>query len=345
MATMTMTTHIPRRSSIRLRDKECSALLRLPREIRDLIYMYLLTTEQEPPEDSIQVDKANTIQEDQGDGSIYYERPLPTIACQGLLATCRQIHHETIEAINSCNGVPSTALKYKLNLIIWDENLRPTWLWLPAPPRYVKHVEVDMKCLDHLHSQPVAARLRHSHILAQYLLQMLRRFFENGPRMVKPALKARNDCNRKAPPFVEKLIINLVSLPSYWTKEKGEFVVRDSELEQLEEGTRRFLKNYLHDIIRRGSLLGKVGTLELRYGGEVVCVWDDMAPIPFGGSISRLHPYGWGPVLQRTQDLVDKGRLKWNKLLDCERPSGRKRTAEEIATPPERRRKRRRRRT
>ncbi|KAL9003282.1 MAG: hypothetical protein Q9188_003842 [Gyalolechia gomerana] len=171
----------PRKPSAGLKFKGCPPLLRLPREVRDLIYAHLLTSEIEPPEeDSIEVDKASTIEENQGHGSIYYERAPPTFACQDLLATYCQLHGETVEAIEHYNRVPGAALKHKLDLIVWARNLRPTWLWLPGPLRYVKRVVFDMKSLDYSSSHPANIPLLHPHTLAQYLLRMLRRFFQNG---------------------------------------------------------------------------------------------------------------------------------------------------------------------
>ncbi|KAL9603723.1 MAG: hypothetical protein Q9219_001042, partial [cf. Caloplaca sp. 3 TL-2023] len=210
-----------------------------------------------PPEASIDIDLEKTIEENQGHGSMFYERAAPRFACQGLLETCRQLHGEIVDAIERCNGSSEGMLKYKLDLVIWGQNLKPTWLWLPAPPKYVKHVVVDMRVLDHSYSQSVYVRVRKPPILAQYLLQMLYRFLENGPRILEDITKTQRYRRRKGHFFANEFTINLVSMPCYLDGVHSELRARDPQLELNEEGTGRFLHQYLSKLADQGLLCGK----------------------------------------------------------------------------------------
>ena len=326
----------PRRSSKRLKGKvpPCPPLLRLPREIRDQIYGFILFSETEPPQDSISIDKACTIKENQGHGSIYYERAAPEFACYGLLETCRQLHVEISEAIEYSNREQGKALSYKLNLVIWGRNLRPTWLWLPAPPKFVKSVVVDMKVLDHSNTVFFGARMRQPHILAQYLLQMLRRFFQNGPRLLKGDGKANQVRARKSYMVLDMLSINLVSMPHYITTDGGK-LVRSHNLERMEMNTRNFLWFYLNGLVREGLLFGKTRAVELHHRGSKHAIWDVTAAGDAGQKGMRWESCGWGSNLRITQELVDSGQLQWNKLLDC-RP--RRRRSKRLAASPKKKR-------
>ncbi|KAL8833060.1 MAG: hypothetical protein Q9170_004522 [Blastenia crenularia] len=66
---------------------------------------YMTTSETQLSDDTCKLDHAETIEEeDQGHGSMYYERTAPKFTCQGLLETYRQLHQEIVEAIERMNG-------------------------------------------------------------------------------------------------------------------------------------------------------------------------------------------------------------------------------------------------
>lgn len=102
-------------------------LLHLPREIRDQIYSDVLDTAGlDPPICPTETDYC--IHEDQGWGCGYYQKSFPPISCLSLLLCNRLISSEVTEMITRKNNNKKTAFRYKLDLMIWDIDLQPTWL-------------------------------------------------------------------------------------------------------------------------------------------------------------------------------------------------------------------------
>lgn len=302
-------------------------LLYLPREIRDQIYSEVVDTPALAPP-ICPTESDDCIEEDQGWGCGYYQKSFPQISCLSLLRCNRHIRTEVSELIARKNNKKNTALRYKLDLMIWDCDLQPTWLSLPAPLKYVKTVEVDVRFFRY--GGPQWAD--HPTVLSQYLLQLLRRFLINGPVFIRP--RSRPLLIFHCPPLLDNLTINFIPMlqSASSSSSPSNYQVLDFPGQKL--GADNFLKaevdayirlsKYVALIANSGLLFGKIKSLQLRYGtktedcdGGMTNVYDvkDVGNIKLTEALCSR--YGWGPVLEMTQKMVDGGGIEYSDTLDC----------------------------
>lgn len=317
-------------------------LLHLPREIRDQIYSDVLDTAAlAPPICPTEID--NCIEEDQGWGCGYYQKTFPPISCLSLLLCNRLVSAEVIELINRKNKSEKTAFRYKLDLMIWDCDLQPTWLSLPVPLKYVKAVDVDIRFFRF--GGPQWAD--HPPVLSQYLLQLLRRFLTNGPVFIWPRSGPPLPSSYR-PPHLDNLTIifnsmlqkSLFSSKSYQVLNfPGQHFSMENFLEAEGDAYCR-LSKYIPLLANSGLIFGKIKSLEYRYyggtttttgsgggGGEDDDDDDDIESlkkvfdVKNMGDVSLTEAlssgYGWGPVMEITQRIVDNGGVEYTDTLDC----------------------------
>jgi hypothetical protein len=160
--------------------------LDLPRELRDHIYAYVLVTEDAPPESPEAV-------VDRGDGTgkspidhsdlglyerdlgIYYDRKPLRYACAGLLYSNRQVSAEMEDSIMHKSQIGGQAgVNYKIDCMVYRDQVWPTWTSLPTPPKYVHNIDVDIRMFDDSRSSLIRFRL----------LRLMGQFFQHGPEFV-----------------------------------------------------------------------------------------------------------------------------------------------------------------
>lgn len=308
-------------------------LLIVPREIRDQIYSAVLDTAAlAPPICPSETD--NCIQEDQGWGCGYYQKNFPAVSCLSLLLCNRLVSAEVIELITRKNNNEKTALRYKLDLMIWDCDLQPTWLSLPVPLKYVKAVDVDVRFFRF--GGPQWAD--HPTVLSQYLLQLLHRFLTNGPAFIWPRSGSPLPSSH-LPPHLENLSISFISMLQKSTSSKnyqvlnfpGQYFSAEKFLKAEVDAYHR-LSKYIPLLANSGLLFGKIKSLQLRYDGTTTSTTtgsggDDeeslknVFDVKNVGDVSLTEAlssgYGWGPVLEITQNIVDNGGIEYTDTLDC----------------------------
>ena len=300
-------------------------LLHLPREIRDQIYSDVLDTPSlAPPICPTEAD--DCIEEDQGWACGYYQKTFSPISCLSILLCNRLIGAEMSELIARKNNNKKTALRYKLDLMIWDCDLQPTWLSLPVPLKYVKTVEVDIRFFRYGGPQWAS----HPTVLSQYLLQLLRRFLTNGPVFIRSHSLPELPLHR--PPHLDNLTITFIPmLQKTSPSSPSNYQVLDFPGQELDADD--FLKaevnayirlsKYVALIANSGLLFGKIKTLQLRYettGGDdggMTNVYDVKDVGILSLAEEMCSRYGWGPVLERTQKMVDGGGIEYCETLDC----------------------------
>lgn len=308
---------------------QCHLLYYLPREIRDQIYSNVLDTPAvAPPICPTEVD--DCIEEDQGWGCGYYSNRFPPISCLALLLCNRLIAAEVSELIAHKNNNNKTALRYKLDLMIWDCDLQPTWLSLPVPLKFLKAVEVDVRFFRY--GGPQWAD--HPTVLSQYLLQLLRRFLTNGPVFIRPRSQHPPHLplllSSHRPPYLDTITLNFVPMlepSSSSASSTSNYQVLDFPGQKLsaenflkaELGAYIRLSKYISLMANSGLLFGKIKTLQLRYYGEggKTSRYDvkDMDDISLTEEL--CSKYGWGPVLEMTQKMVNGGGIEYSDTLDC----------------------------
>lgn len=206
------------------------------------------------------------------------------------------------EAIARKNETSKVGVQYKLDLMVWDCSLQPTWLSLPAPPGCVKTAEVALRIFRHGGPQ----RAKRPSVLAQYLLQLLHLFLTNGPQFI---LDARHSEHRQPlyPLHLDMLIINLVPMQSPSNSAMNDFLGQKRRPEDFLAAERKAaeeLGRYLLCLSKSGLLFGKIRLLRLHYGKSsqrfLVVERGDRTE-----TAKDWAEYGWGPVL---------------RILDCQPP-------------------------
>ncbi|MCJ1259611.1 hypothetical protein MMC24_007450 [Lignoscripta atroalba] len=182
-----------------------ATFLTLPRELRDRVYKNVLEAEiQRPasPNESTSARLEFRVHPLIG-GAILYERKPVDIACLGLLYCNRQISSETQEAIALKNKAHAEGVTYKLDCMVRYQHLTPTWLSLPAPPRYLQNIKVDVRMFSYSNSQFFGDGGPGS--LTKNLLALLGGFFTYGPEFIggKKLLHAL---------YADMITINLASI-------------------------------------------------------------------------------------------------------------------------------------
>ena len=228
--------------------------LHLPRELRDCIYGHVLQSTAEPPtspEDPMLSDRHDFDQTyDRRRGIMFEQRPLAPVTCCGLLCTNRQISREMHDSI-SRHGVV-----WKLDCMIQNHHLWPTWLSLPASPTYLRHVEVNMRIFNYSKSQWGADG--GPGIMVILLLRLLGGFFEYGPRFLGQPLES--------PLQLDSLIVSLIPLPETPGKKEDP----NPSWRHPNPGTiHSIFASQLSRVQRSGVLSGRVKTLKLCSKGSI----------------------------------------------------------------------------
>ncbi|KAI4192701.1 MAG: hypothetical protein LQ350_008583 [Teloschistes chrysophthalmus] len=281
------------------------ALSKLPRELRDEIYAEVLDFSTSPPKSPTDeaVSESDQREEDQGWGVIYYQRHFPSTNLAGLLGCNHQIRDEVLDLIK----VEAGGIAYSVDLMIWENSIQPTWMELPTPPKYTKQLNVTLRMFSHTGPQ-----WGESGILGQYLLQMLRRFLYDGPSFATDP-PGRRDSRPLYPLHLEELTIVLEAMKTKVDDKTG------APEKNPEEIARRRLSAYISKFVRSGLLYGKIDTIRMWYA-ERSTVWHICDNGDRTESARRWGPFGWGPVLQITQKIVDNGSVDYSEELDCVPP-------------------------
>ena len=293
----------------------CKGIFKLPREVRDSIYESVLDFGTDPPASPAEEDDRR--EEDQGWGTMYYQRDLPSTSLGGLLGCSQQTRREVLDLIARVNASGESGIRYKLDLMIWENSLQPTWLKTPTPPKYVKEIVVDIRMFSHRGPQWIGNAL-----LGQYLLQMLRRFLQFGPRFITDP-PGRRDLRPLYPLRDPTLTIFFNAMDTKLDDETKEIVPRTpwtgNPREDPENNARFRLHHYISKFVASGLLYGKLDKIRMWYKEEMH-VWEIVDKGDRTTSAHRWNQYGWGPVLQETQDFVDRGTLDYSEELDCDPP-------------------------
>lgn len=165
--------------------KDVFRFLDLAREIRDKIYILVLQSTLNPPPTPEESGKRWCEKNALGIADPFkYEKKPAAYACYGLLGSNRQITWEMHEAVLREYSDTYGGVTYKLDCMARDtgEELWPTWLALPAPPRYLKSLEVDIRILPT--AQILGSGKEAPEALVSNLLHLLEHFVLHGPGFI-----------------------------------------------------------------------------------------------------------------------------------------------------------------
>ena len=299
-----------------------AGLLRLPLDLRHTIYDYLLEFTVLPPASPYEV-KGDRREEDQYWGSMFYEQDFHTASTIGPLLKSRnkQIQQEVQSFLRRKIWKEGASIKYKLDLMVWECSLTPTWLSLPTPSAYVDTLEVDLRFFRY--STPAWCQ-PHPGMLAQYLLQMLRRFFERGPHFT-PSLTEKHMPLHPWQVRLDLLAINFIHSDTSMSMDPRNPLTLDDDLNSPDAVRRLrnpaqfallFLQEYLDMLANSGLLSGKVERLRLCCG-TTQRDWVIVKRYSIATIVQKWAPYGWDQHLRETQRLVNNNSLRYVELLDC----------------------------
>ncbi|KAL2037275.1 hypothetical protein N7G274_009964 [Stereocaulon virgatum] len=299
-----------------------AALFRLPLEMRHSIYNYLLEFTVLPPASPYEV-RGDRREEGQYWGSMFYEQDFHTASTIGPLLKCRnkQLQQEVQSFLRRKIWKEGASIKYKLDLMVWECSLTPTCLSLPTPSAYVDTLEVDLRFFSY--STPAWCR-PHPGMLAQYLLQMLRRSFERGPHFTPPLTEEHMPLH----PWqvrLDLLAVNFIQSDTSISIDPRNPLTLHDDLSPPEAVRRLrnpaqfallFLREYLDMLANSGLLSGKVKRLRFCCG-TMQRDWKIVKRRRIAAIVQKWGPYGWDQHLRETQRLVNNDSLRYVKLLDC----------------------------
>jgi hypothetical protein len=126
-----------------------SRLLSLPRELRDIIISYVLSSQQHPPVDNSEPVTPRIELVDikykswRGPQSVMFEAKLQNSATHGLLLANRQLQAETKDALRE---LPGKGGRYALDVMFVEEKeLWPTWLHVPVFTTDIDRLDVSIR--------------------------------------------------------------------------------------------------------------------------------------------------------------------------------------------------------
>ncbi len=168
--------------------------LDLPRELRDRVYFHLLENEDVPPRspeaagdryegiDKSPENRGNLLYYER-DLQMYYDRKPLSFACTDILYCSRQISTEMREYLMRRNQTDGTAgINYKIDCMVYDSKVWPTWTLLSAPPMYMQNLDVDIRVFGRGGSA-FAGDGGYTAVTFG-LLRLLGQFFQYGPDFV-----------------------------------------------------------------------------------------------------------------------------------------------------------------
>ena len=283
--------------------------LRLPRELRDLIYSTILLSRREAPESPADASSRWLEQNflnrdgcgefDRGLHGIRYEGSFAGHACASLLQCNRQISQETKEAIK----FQAASSRYRIDLMFTPLDMWPTWIMLPAPLTYLESVEVDFRICDKEMYMGWSSS-HHYDISMQNFLRLLSQFIVRGPRFICKACDLNaitmdapslcQDCQVNAL-HLNVLIVNFVRMRGC-TKPLIPFQSLDGEdlLRNLEVLALGKLVKTLEKLANNGIVFGKIDLIRLRFD-DTMYDWKvkDRDPERILEAVKKWTKYGW----------------------------------------------------
>ena len=297
--------------------------LNLPREIRNIIYSMVI----EDLDSSFGDGRCRTRLEQQGYQTFaVYSTRLPNINTGGLLRTNHQLREETIQAINFQNTNSERGICYRLSLAEYTNCLMPFWLTRPAPPHFIQTVEVNLAMLSLEFSEWTHAwDARVPGRLPQFLLQMLRRFLNYGPRF-KPRnadMIRRIEVTKALPLKALTILVEPMAMRYGIDNATGRLSRQQRRRSFINpahdpmNNAHQNLGRWMAKLAKSGLLYGSVQRLRLQYQ-DTLQEWDILDTGNQLEAAKELSLLGWGPVLGITQKALH-GRqiLKYSKRLDC----------------------------
>lgn len=119
--------------------------LALPRELRDLIYDWLVNEHREPPKNPDYAGERSPCSSTTP-GAIIYESKSPKPALLQLKLCSRQMHAEVHDALN--RNMKDDSGPARLDIMVKGSAIWPTWTTLPVTPRLDPTIRIDLRIFE-----------------------------------------------------------------------------------------------------------------------------------------------------------------------------------------------------
>lgn len=239
----------------------------MPWEIRNLIYTKLFEEDFEVPDSPAALKKTWFLFPFWLSNSSYIHAPPPARPiCQGLLGCCRQVREEVLHRLDRERN--KRQLRCKLDcMALRNGELFPSWLWLPAPLRYIDVFEVDVRVIpadveiEGAVVPPLPDRFLSDPSFK--MSELIEEFFTRGPSY-RPVNVLRNDIK------VDELVINIIPPSSV-----PEDVLHDRRFctsGRLPDGSvhpEKIFQTFSGNYLLQRILRGRMKELIVRYDGRV----------------------------------------------------------------------------
>ena len=278
-----------------------SHLLSIPREIRDEIYLALLQSPSEPPpcpEYAGPRFAGFGSEPERGNGVFYPTDVYPRYACQSLQACNHQMNTEVREAL-AHHDTSGRGLDFKLDLMIQNRHIWPTWTLFPGPITHIRNLEVEMRIFDGCQAVQFGGDGGPGAIFRP-LFHLLSGLFHHGPQFVYMG------------PFERRLHVDTMVFKIC----RGEMLNEEFCKSAMETRSppsvlsmrRRIVLSVwlqLRMIASRGTLLGKVSKIKLNTG-------EDVKEVPVSdrelaqSTVEYWDSYGyhWGVEANSDDDII-----------------------------------------
>ncbi|KAL9130251.1 MAG: hypothetical protein Q9175_007068 [Cornicularia normoerica] len=275
-------------------------LLTLPREIRDEIYLTVLQSPSEPPRCPEYAGSrfAGFGSEPEQQKIVFYPTNVyPRYACQSLQACNHQVNIEVREVL-ARHDSSKQGLDFKLDLMIQDCRIWPTWTLLPGPITHIRNLEVEMRMFDGCHGSQFGGDGGPGAIFRP-LFHLLSGLFHHGPQFIYKG------------PFQRQLRVDtmIFTICRRGVLEGQPHDERDARgLYSVLSISNRISQSVwlkLRMIASCGTLLGRVSKLKLNTGEDV-----KEFPVPnrkmAQGMVDHWDSYGyhWGIETPSEEDIL-----------------------------------------
>ena len=230
-----------------------SSFLSLPRELRNAIYIATIHAPRDPPDSP---DEAGSRYKEDCSSywnrAVYYPIGPSSWPSHVSLALCnRQVRFEILEILNS----ERKRLTCRLDCMLKQHALWPTWISYPGLPQKIHHLEMNFRLFDVYDGGGLFWGCGGPGVMFAPLFLTLNHFIHHGPQFIYTGPVRRE-------PRLETLMINI----SYEDRTKFEYEQSDRERMRSKHNIFMNVAGNLNAVARKGVLVGKVERIGVRWG-------------------------------------------------------------------------------
>ena len=228
--------------------------LRLPQELRDLIFEYALSEDRIENETAASLThriKRQSTGNERWEWNVYYDSAAPTAAYLSLMLCNRQLRKEVQQFLGGSDDQPPPS---KTTVVIAYPIVTTVWTHVPRPPDKTTILDILLK-IDHIYHPVFISHGAHNAILTT-VFGLLKRYIHRGPHLARPS---------PLPRPLELDTVQITLAPPVPFEEMT--YVYGFPAQQLETLFNDF-KRLICRLARSGIPFGSIGAFDLRLEGK-----------------------------------------------------------------------------